>query len=128
MTLVNDTITANLGQVGEGLYAASSDTGQTVVTVLNEILWGNRAEDGRDVFLVGGNTRVDASHSDVGDVVTDGADPGVFTPVENPADVDPVFVNPALGNYRLNSDSPVRGAGSAAGAPDEDFEGDARGP
>jgi hypothetical protein len=129
LTLVNNTITGNRATAGGGLYASHvRDLGQVNVTAINDVLWGNRAATGGDVFVIGSNTQVDTSHSDVGDVAMDGAIPGNFTAVENVVDVDPVFVNTASGDYRLNSDSPLREKGSSEGAPGEDFEGQSRGP
>lgn len=39
---------------------------------------------------------------------------------------DPFFVNPAIGDYHLQSASPAIDAGTSEGAPDVDIDGDPR--
>ena len=49
-----------------------------------------------------------------------------FYGVGDLVDVSPSFVNPLMGNYHLQPDSPAIDEGSATDAPAEDFDGRAR--
>jgi len=133
-SLIFNTITDNDADTGGGLYALS-EGGTLSVWVNNSILWGNSAlTSGDDIFMVGVNTTVNTSLSDIGVWVNEG-DSATYTEDTNIND-DPIFVNPALGNYRLNSDSPCRDAGTPVelgepalvgfALPDDDFEGEVR--
>ncbi len=95
-TIVNNTIVANPGgRYGGGIVCdGGPDTGPT--TIANCILWGNGDE------IAGYGTAV--SYSCIED-----DDPG-----EGNIHVDPGFVDPENGDYRLRADSPCRNAGNTA--------------
>jgi parallel beta-helix repeat protein len=104
--VTNNTITGN---VGGGIYA---DIPQSIppptITITNCILWGN----GDDLV------NCSATFSDVED--GEAGDGNIS--------VQPMFVDPANGDYRLQSGSPCINAGSnlAPYLPETDFEGDSR--
>jgi hypothetical protein len=136
--LTNDTLSGNVSLYGGGLYAESIEAGDTMITAENDIIWGNTAtEAGDDMYLYqnGSSAEVAATHSDIGDVAYDSLFPGTYTDDGTNMNVDPVFINPAMGNYRINSDSPCRDKGASTilalsavepSVTDTDFEGDAR--
>jgi len=134
VNLTGNTITTNAADYGGCLFVMSS-SGSTAVTARNNILWGNEAAtSGPDLYLTGSATTVNTDYSDIGGVENDGEDPGSYTET-NSISADPIFVNPALENYHLHTDSPCRDAGTPValgasavgnGLPDDDFEGDDR--
>ena len=126
ITVTNGTVTSNAASNGGGLYIMSTDSGKTTVKAGNSVIWGNTAiVSGDDMFLARNNsiTVLKTSYSDIGEVeantVSYAAGPGVI-------DSEPVFVNPAAADYRLNADSPCRDSGSSAGVPDHDLFGVSR--
>ena len=82
-------------------------------TVTNCILWGDIPDE-----IAGGNFFADAivSYCDV-----EGGYAG-----EGNVDADPLFADAEGGDYHLSDGSPCIDAGTADGAPSEDFEGDSR--
>jgi hypothetical protein len=126
ITVTNGTVTSNAASNGGGLYIGSADSGKTTVTAGNTVIWGNTAiVSGDDIFLDRDKsvTVLKTSYSDIGEVevntVSYAAGPGDI-------DSDPVFVNPAAGDYNLHLDSPCRDSGSSAGVPDHDLFGVSR--
>jgi hypothetical protein len=126
ITVTNGTVTANTASNGGGLYIGSANSGNTTITSGNAIIWGNTATvPGDDIFLDRDKsvTVLKTSYSDIGEVevntISYAAGPGDI-------DSDPVFVNPAAGDYNLHSDSPCRDSGSSVGVPDHDFFGVSR--
>jgi hypothetical protein len=103
-SIVNSTIAGNLEGGGVLMWGG---------TIANSIVWGNQ---GMSLWLGGGAT---VTHSNV---QGGAAGPGN-------TNVDPMFVDPAAGDFHLASTSPLIGAGSAALLPAGagfDFEGDLR--
>jgi parallel beta-helix repeat protein len=103
-TIVNTTITRNLGFPGgvELIFGGSAD-------VTNSILWGN------DYGNL--NTFVILNYS-----CTEGYFPGIGNTALNPR-----FLNPFFGDFRIGCDSPCIDSGkSSIGLGPTDFEGDAR--
>jgi len=98
----------NAGISGGGIY---NDTGTNSV-VINSIFWKNTDTADYQIFGL-----YDISYSLVN---------GGFTGEGN-IDADPLFVDSANGDYRLSDKSPCIGAGTAAGAPTNDIEGNPRG-
>ena len=126
-SLINNTITDNSADAGGGMVAYSDTDGNLTVYVWNTILWGNTASSsGDDIYVMGANTTVNTHFSDIGVAVNDEGDPGTYTEDSNMS-TDPIFVNPVLGNYRLNPDSPCKDAAAPTQAvPEDDFEGQVR--
>lgn len=104
---------------GAGVYLS----GKANATVESSILWGNTAEGAaRDVDTVSTlwEATLLADHTDLG------ARTGTVT-TYGCINADPVFVNPALGDYHLQRDSPCVDTGAlVADAGGEDIDGDAR--
>jgi hypothetical protein len=125
--LINNTITDNSADFGGGIVAYSDTDGHVNIDVWNTILWGNTASSsGDDIYMIGANTTVRTYFSDIGVAMNDGGDPGTYTEDSN-INTDPIFVNPIIGNYHLNPDSPCRDAATPTQAvPEDDFEGQAR--
>ncbi len=146
LSLINNTITDN----GVGVSASSHDYGNTTVDIINTIVSGNQATGSdNDVNLWENHgygpatTTVNVSHSNIGNVVNGPSDPGTYNDLGNNMNADPLFVVPGEwddngtpadlsddiwieGDYHLQSGSPCIDNGTDAGAPDDDFEGDAR--
>jgi hypothetical protein len=125
LTLTNNTTTDNAADYGAGIYAESSNSGFTTMTAKNDIIWGNTEDD---IYLYQNNstTSISTSYSDICGVVKDAIHPGSYTGDTTNLNADPIFINPAMSNYHLNSDSPCRDAGTSTGAPTIDIEGDTR--
>jgi hypothetical protein len=139
--LINNTITGNTASTatsrGGGVFASSSNPANAAWVILNNcIVRGNTApSDGQDLALVGVAVRALATTSIIGPTLVDGAD---YTPLAV-VDADPLFVDPAMGDYHLRAGSPAIGAGTYGAwvslgggweyfkmAPVDDFEGDLR--
>jgi hypothetical protein len=95
-TIINNTIVGNsAGEYGGGIAKDHSDGGDPgTTTIANCIIWGN----GDDLH------GPQASHSCIED-----DDPG-----EGNIHLDPGFVDPENGDYRLRADSPCRNAGKTS--------------
>lgn len=78
---------------------SSATGGGHITNAANNLVWGNRA----NFEILNGSTMV-ATYSDLQDTNY----PGVGN-----LSVDPLFLDPALRDYRLQEGSPLRGAGSA---------------
>lgn len=89
-TLVNTTLSKNVGNTVGGIYTSSG----CAINLYNSILWDNTTDE------IGGSGSLTREYSLVKGL--DGSGTGNIVGTTNP-----LFVNPAAGNYRLNSVSPV---------------------
>jgi hypothetical protein len=124
LSMTNNTITGNEALLGGGLYADSITAGSTTITSQNNIIWGNDIPIS-EIFLnqSGSTTTLSSTYSDISTVEDN---TGTYEPGIGDINENPVLVNPALDNYRLNSDSPCIDTATAVGAPSEDIEGHPR--
>ena len=109
--VTNNTISGNTaGSGGGGIHSFDS----ALIYITNTILWNNTAPTGPE--MLGGNP-----------VVTYSNVKGGWTGEGN-IDADPLFVDPAAGDFHIAFDSPCRSAGTrdAFFFPGTDFEGDPR--
>ncbi|RMD66795.1 DUF1565 domain-containing protein, partial [Candidatus Parcubacteria bacterium] len=106
VTVVNSTIANNLP---DGVGAQVEWRGQGVF--VNSILWNNGGIDAYGNLTIR-NSVVSAYSDEV--------------QVENVRSIDPRFVDPSRGDYHLRPDSPAIDAGTLAGAPPVDIDGDPR--
>ncbi len=126
--VINNTITGNSATVNWGFAGGiylnlGSNTVQS--NIYNNILWGNTASYGGDIFTdnwSGGTVNVYNNDFDPAKVS------GSFTNEGNNINTDPIFVDAANGDYHLTHGSPCIDAGdnSAPFLPAIDFEGDGR--
>jgi hypothetical protein len=110
LTLTNNSLHGNMAlSSGGGIFCDASS-----VTVSNTILWNDTAPSGPEIEA----TSITVAYCDV-----QGGWPGTGN-----IDEDPMFVDPATGDFHLDMDSPCleKGDNGAAGLPTEDFEGDPR--
>ncbi|MEW6107868.1 MAG: choice-of-anchor D domain-containing protein [Nitrospirota bacterium] len=129
LTLSNNTITDNTAvNNGGGLQAYSYNGGATDITLSNNIIWGNTASNSGDVSIIGegGTTTINSSYNDIGSIYNDLTYPGVYYDLGGNINTDPLFENPASGDYHLDDYSPCIDTGTDDEAPSIDFEGDPR--
>ena len=144
VNLTNNTITGNNATRGSGFVAESCWESSTLtVDIKNSIVWGNQGSEDILIYEVdtGGDSTatVNAAYSDIGDVhiTRGGIGPG-GTYNDNGGNIneDPLFVDPASGDYHLKFGSPTIDAGVCGkkvlfmpylcSGPADDFEGDPR--
>lgn len=110
VSIVHNTVSENISDSeGGGLYCGIYSS----PTVTNTILWGNEASAGAQIYCAGGSVTV--TWSDV---------EGGWTGDGN-IDADPLFADPAGGDFHLAIDSPCIDTGLDAGVYD-DIDGDTR--
>lgn len=109
--LINNTLFDNSADLEGGGIAG----GGAPVYIKNTIVWGNNAPSHPEIY-VAGSSEWDIRYSDVA-----GGWPG-----EGNIDADPLWANPAPGDFHLTWLSPCINRGTNEDAPSEDYEGDAR--
>jgi len=123
ITMTNNTITENSAtDVGGGasLDASSYSGADGLIFCYNNIVWGNTAPVGADIYVYSaGHTT--AANNDATDITVGGGDYDISS-----INLDPLFVGG--GDYHLQPTSPCidKGLNSAPGIPVTDFEGDPR--
>jgi parallel beta-helix repeat protein/YD repeat-containing protein len=126
--LVNNTITANTvsaeGGIGGGVQLESMGSSSGTAELYNNIIRGNTATTGGDLYL-------DLSYATI-NAFNNNFDPsnvsGSFTSTGDNVNVNPLFINAAIGDFHLDQGSPMidGGVNSAPGLPAYDYEGEAR--
>ena len=105
--LTNVTFSGNTADSGGGMYNVSFDADYpTYVTLANVILWGDSAATGAEIYNAGTSTST-VTYSDV-----QGGYPGTGN-----LNADPLFVDAANGNLRLQDTSPAIDAGDNLAVP-----------
>ena len=112
VTITNSTIANNRAPERNGIFCSLSGC-----TVINSIVWGHEYED----FCGHG---YQATYSDIEMCCL----PDEENICEGEGNIceDPLFVDPANGDYHLQFNSPCKEAGTNEDAPEIDFEGDPR--
>ena len=108
-TITNCTITGNVGGDTGGIYIYASSS----PSVKNTILWGNTPN--QIYFVDPGVSSITVAYSDVDQDGYAGSNGNIRQ--------DPLFVNAASGNFRLQPTSPCIDAATSDGAPLTDMEG-----
>ncbi|MDD5094810.1 MAG: right-handed parallel beta-helix repeat-containing protein [Dehalococcoidia bacterium] len=121
-TVTNCSFSGNSAVFGGGMYNNASSP-----TVTNCILWGNTASDQGDQ-ICNDNSMTNISFSDIQDSfdIDNNWDAGLGNDLGGNIDADPLFYNPAAGDFHLTKFSPCVDTGTNTGAPATDFEGEAR--
>lgn len=119
--IINTTITRNRDDGdGYGIEAFTLDNGTLTAHIYNSIIWGNEVGD----ISIRRNITFNVDHSDIDRV--DAALGALYQTGPGMLNVDPLFADPANGDFHLQSSSPLIDAGIARGIPLIDFEGDPR--
>ena len=136
ITIANNIFSENSAYDDGGGVCVISDSDSATLNIYNNILFGNMANDGDDLYVYSegstvnlynndfsGNAEFDTGQSwDLYITLTDN-----YHHADN-IQKDPQFVDPLNGDFHLKSKSPCidRGNNSAPGLPDTDFEGNPR--
>lgn len=112
-TVVSNATTTGTG--GDGFFVDFNDQPGLFVTVTNSIFWGNTPADFG--VINDANSTYTVTYSDIG---------SGFVPGPGNISADPLFSDTVGGDYHLTCSSPCVDTGTNIGAPDTDFEGDAR--
>jgi len=117
IAITNNTISVNTANSGGGL--GLNKVADNSIDVYNNIIWGNMALTGIDIFLDGTGV-ANGYNNDYSNMS------GSWTNSGNNINENPQFIGSS--NYHLQSDSPCIDVGinSAPELPDTDFEGDPR--
>ncbi len=121
--LINCIFTGNFAGTAGGAVTAGSDQPKSIGhTMLNNcILWGNMSPLGHEIALIGGQpgSSITVAYSDV-----DGRESEVWVQAgsnlfwdSGNINADPLFVDPANGDYRLSASSPCIDAGDNTAVP-----------
>lgn len=110
LTMVNVTFSGNSADYGGGIY--NSDVFPYPL-LTNVILWGNEATIGSQIYNEGTSSSLIISYSDIQGSGGSGAGWNTSLGIDGGGnlDIDPLFVNAAIGNLHLNPTSPVIDAG-----------------
>ncbi|WP_347269067.1 LamG-like jellyroll fold domain-containing protein [Paracoccus sp. (in: a-proteobacteria)] len=135
LSLLNGTVTANHafqysyygGGYGGGM-SVDGLIGTVNITAKNSIVYGNTATNpaATDFYLdhrAAGQLTIDATFSDIGTIYNEPASPATVTLGSGTISSDPLFVSPAVDNFRPQGGSPVVDTGTASGAPSGDLDG-----
>lgn len=121
-TIINCSISDNSAAEGGGIYCLANSS----PTVINSIFWGNIADEAGNEILLLSNSSITITYSDI-----EGGWTGIGNIGDDPIDDNPLFVDPGLGNYRLQADSPCIDTGTGdtityPGIPGDDIAGTIR--
>ncbi|HMQ06258.1 MAG TPA: choice-of-anchor Q domain-containing protein [Saprospiraceae bacterium] len=117
-TIINTTLSQNSALIGGGMlnFQGSMDSedevtpGVTNPVIINSIFWGNTAQNGEEIFVYGEGGSATFS-------IIRGDCPAGLSCDMTVYDVDPLFLNSGIGNFRLLAGSPGINAGSNSGVP-----------
>ena len=135
ITLTNNTFYSNTGGLTKadfdnshcnGVLIDADEEDITPVNIYNNILWNNPASDVRDLCVSNPSGDVNLYNNDIS-LYSIVQVTGVLNNSNN-ISLNPLFVNPAGGNFHLRASSPSRNTGinSAPGISSIDFEGQPR--
>jgi serine protease len=118
--LIGNTIADNEAVKGGGVYFRAGNT----ANVYNNIIYFNSATDGDDIYFDDVTNRI-GHNNDYTELHGNWTDSG------GNIDLDPLFVDPAAGDYHLQADSPCIDVGTSdvadpPGLPATDFDGNDR--
>ena len=117
-------MTADL--TGDDDFCLDDDGSTASFTISNSILWGSDGPTGQPIFSGALNTQ--SSINLINDLFS-GQFTGVLPTIQNQINADPLWINPAAGNYRLQNASPAVNSGTLfppTGEPATDIESHAR--
>ena len=108
-TIINCTLWGNTADYGGGIYCEDYSS----ATITNSILWNNSPQE---IELADSTNNSVVNYCDI---------QGGYTGNAN-INADPLLVNAAAGDFHLQGRSPCIDAGTSAGTPSEDIDGDVR--
>lgn len=123
LNMINNTVTGNSSKVSGGGVAYIIGGTVEYLNVFNNIIWGNSATNGGDVYLSGTGQQKIFSYNDVHS--QSGPE---WDLAQGLIDLSPQFLDSTNGNYHLQSSSPCIAAGStgAPALPATDLDGNTR--
>jgi len=117
---LNSTIVDNSASFAAGILTYEDETSSTTIVSQNSI-YQNAIGENHEVE--GGTPTI---QSNGGNLSSDNSFGGLLNGTNDLENVDPIFVNPAGGNFELSDQSPAVNSGIAANAPATDILGRAR--
>jgi hypothetical protein len=109
ITATNCTISGNTAARGGGIAVSQTSS----ITTNNSIIWGNSSgNSGDEIYTWDNGSTVTLNYSDYSNAIGDVEGFGTATPDANCINLDPLFVDAANGNYRLQATSPCIDAGN----------------